>query len=467
MALEVLNATGGHERSLEPFEREALVETTRAHNELREPDAEHRRIHDQLLRDFDDRKCVLFCDCLPQGRERPAIAIVDSFNDTLRLQAWPFHPVQHDPECVFAPRLPTHGTTRHYDNPLSPRRHGAPSLNPDWEYQIRRRPFWAIPTLATILIDLMALADLYSIACHGGFAAPADWLRALQKGAERLRVGPDVAASHVLTTDPASWNSGEFLKLLDERTRDWPDAPPPCGFLCWLAHDIDEHQINPDHKDAGYVRVTSTVATPLFQGKRVSGPYIFLGALQRTLDGSAWECSMACALPILSQDRPNPVNSDYERTLVLALPKLVDRLQNNPELREILGGTVSAKFYNPMDDIEVRGGPCRPNAILTITHPKRVPPYVEKTHLADPQAKRYVFDVAHYDDAEYEAKREITRRNMRRIGYVIRLHVRLFRASRNSLDKQLQTVARQIAKDLIYHWAGKDPTDLHRSLDNP
>ena len=132
---------------------------------------------------------------------------------------------------------------------------------------------------------------------------------------------------------------------------------------------MEDHEINGKSRGAGYVRVTSRVDSRDVYGKRVVGPYLFLGALEQSADWSGWECCMAYAMPIAAPELPIPVESDYERQAVLSLPQLVRDLRSETKLEEALGGVVGVELQKPLFDIWVRGGDCLPDVLLTVARP--------------------------------------------------------------------------------------------------
>ena len=57
-----------------------------------------------------------------------------------------------------------------------------------------------------------------------------------------------------------------------------------------------------------------------------------------------------------------------------------------------------------------------------------------------------------FDDEAYEREKEETHARMRRIGRVIRLEGRQFKSPYDGLERQLQRIAGQIARDLRWRW---------------
>ena len=356
--------------------------------------------------------------------------------------------------CVFRLREASQDTSRYLFNPLTHGRQGAASGERDRRREPGGRGGRSVPTVARNLKCLIREARLHTLAGAERFPSPADWLAELARAAAAFSVAPNVPASEVLFTDPASWRSGEFRERLDARAQKWPKGSPPCGFLCWVAHDVEDHEINGKTRGAGHVRVTSRVVSPEVYDNRVVGPYLFLGALEQSADRSGWECCMAYAMPIAAPELPIPVESDYERQAVLSLPQLVRDLRSDTKLEEALGGVVGVELQKPLFETRVREGLCRPDVLLTVTRPSGPAPRVPGGPFDDGDKVRYVIEVMGSDDAQYERKKEKTHRRMKRLGRVIRLEGRQFGSAHSGLERQLERVAFRIANDLVRRWGG-------------
>ena len=454
MALAVVKAFSlEHVRRLTPLEEWALREVKGATVKGRKAKPEARRIYDPLTEDIRDRNCWILCDCLPDEWEQPAIAPRRAPRG-MRLGNRPNAEVPHDVNCVFRLREASQDTSRYLFNPLTHGRQGAASGERDRRREPGGRGGRSVPTVARNLKRLIREARLHTLAGAERFPSPADWLAELARAAAAFSVAPNVPASEVLFTDPASWRSGEFRERLDARAQKWPKGSPPCGFLCWVAHDVEDHEINGKTRGAGHVRVTSRVVSPEVYDNRVVGPYLFLGALEQSADRSGWECCMAYAMPIAAPELPIPVESDYERQAVLSLPQLVRDLRSDTKLEEALGGVVGVELQKPLFETRVREGLCRPDVLLTVARPGGPAPRVPDEPFDDGDKVRYVIEVMGSDDAQYERKKEKTHRRMKRLGRVIRLEGRQFGSAHSGLERQLERVAFRIANDLVRRWGG-------------
>ena len=454
MVLAVVKAfTREHERWLKPHEEDALREVKGATVKGRKAEPEARRIYDPLTEDVCDRERWFLCDCLPKGWEQPDFV---PYRGTygIHLRNRPGAEVPHDVNCVFRLREPAQDTSGHLFNPLMQGRQGAASGERDRRREPGGRGGRSVPTVARELKRLIREARLHTLVGAERFPSPADWLAELARAAAAFSVAPNVPASEVLFTDPASWRSGEFREKLDARAQKWPKGSLPCGFLCWVAHDVEDHEINGKTTGAGHVKVTSPVVSPVVYDKRVVGPYLFLGALERSADRSGWECCMAYAMPIAAPELPIPVESDYERQAVLSLPQLVRDLRSDTKLEEALGGVVGVELQKPLFEIGVREGLCRPDVLLTVARPGGPAPRVPGGPFDDSDKVRYVIEVMGFDDAKYKRKKEETHRRMERLGRVIPLEGWRFGSAHYGLERQLERVAFRIANDLVRRWGG-------------
>ena len=191
----------------------------------------------------------------------------------------------------------------------------------------------------------------------------------------------------------------------------------------------------------------------------VSGPWLFLGAVGRTATGESWECLAACAWPIVGTGCPIPVDSHYERRALGSLRRLVDGLEADPGLRDALGGAVRVGLEKPLAAIEVTGGGCLPDFLLTVARPGAHghlpggPGQACHRGRFDPRDRaRYVIEVMGSGDSEYEEKKKVTHARMRRIGPVFRMEGGEFSSSANPLGRQRERIADAIASDLRRRW---------------
>ena len=215
----------------------------------------------------------------------------------------------------------------------------------------------------------MRAAGLNRFDGDAGPAAPDEWLARYRRAAEGLRVARRVPVPDILFTDPAKWAVDGSPERLDAMAGRWPGRGRPFVLISWLAHDVAAHGINPRHPEAGRVEVHSRVPRPIIGRRRIRGPFLFLGVVARGEGGGAWACRAACVQPILSPDIPMPVDSHYERRALAALRGSVADLVRDTALTDALGGTVRVELEKPLFPFIVRGGPCLPAALLTVTRP--------------------------------------------------------------------------------------------------
>ena len=453
MMIEVVKAFSlEHVRWLSPLEEEALREGKRVKVEGGKLEPEMRMIYDSVTKAARDANFWFLCDCLPDEPEQPVI-VPFQIPGGISLRNRPNAPMPHDGGCVFRLRESLQGASGYFFNPLLHEPYDTQSKKGDPEGKPWSRTGRSVPPVAHVLKCFIQEARLHTLAGAERFPSPADWLVELKNAAAAFPVAPKVPASEVLFTEPKSWRSGEVRERLDERAQSWPKGPPPCGYLCWIAHDVEGHDINGENRDAGHVRVTSPVDSKFVYGNMVEGPYLFLGALEQCEYGSGWECCMAWAQPIASLDLPFPVDSGYERQFMLSLAGRVRDLRSDRELEEALGGVAEFELRRPLFPEGVHGGSCVPDALLTVTRPGGPAARARDDPFDDSDKARYVLEVMGLGDPEYEKSKEKTHPRMEQLGRLIRLEGRQFGSAHNGLEQQLERIARRIKKDLIWRWA--------------
>ena len=201
------------------------------------------------------------------------------------------------------------------------------------------------------------------------------------------------------------------------------------------------------------------MARPVVGRSRIDGPFLFLGIVARGEGDGSWACRAACVHPIVSEEVPMPVDSGYERRALAALRGAAADLARNAALTDTLGGAVRVELEKPLFPFIVRGGPCLPDALLTVTRPGgrgHMPadpdaPLPEGP-FADRDTARYVIEVMGFADAKYERRKANTHARMRRIGRVIRMEAKQFDSPWNDLESQTRLIARRIGKDLVWRW---------------
>ena len=448
-----------HDRMASPFE-EAALQTVKGGS----GDPATRRIYRRLANHVRDNDLWILCVCRGEGSARPVIVPRRVGPDRVNLVNLPHADVPHAEYCVF--RLRDAEGSRAIvipDDFLDPFSfvEGYRNLpGPGGGKERRRDGLSRVPAnVSNILKRLIQEARLNTLAGVERFASPGEWLAELRCAAEALYIAPNIPVAELLFTDPGSWSAGEVGRKLDAAERNWPERRRPCGFLCWVAHDVSEYEINSANPSQGHIRVTSPVVFPSVYRRRVSGPYLFLGVVARSDDGGRWECRLAYAQPIVDPKCPIPVDSGYERSALDSLPHLVRDLRDDRGLLEALGGTVRVELQKPLFEFNVAGSRCLPDILVTVTRPggyghrprgpgRRPPdgPYEDRDTV------RYVIEVMGFDDPEYEKDKEDTQSRMRRIGRVIRMEGGQFESSYNGVDRQRERITGQIRKDLIWRW---------------
>ena len=358
-----------HDRMASPFE-EAALQTVKGGS----GDPATRRIYRRLANHVRDNDLLILCVCRGEGSARPVIVPRRVGPDRVNLVNLPHADVPHAEYCVF--RLRDAEGSRAIvipDDFLDPFSfvEGYRNLpGPGGGKERRRDGLSRVPAnVSNILKRLIQGARLNTLAGVERFASPGEWLAELRCAAEALYIAPNIPVSELLFTDPGSWSAGEVGRKLDAAERNWPERRRPCGFLCWIAHDVSEYEINSANPSQGHIRVTSPVVFPSVYRRRVSGPYLFLGVVARADDGGRWECRLAYAQPIVDPKCPIPVDSGYERSALDSLPHLVRDLRDDRGLLEALGGTVRVELQKPLFEFNVAGSRCLPDVLVTVTRP--------------------------------------------------------------------------------------------------
>ena len=224
-------------------------------------------------------------------------------------------------------------------------------------------------------------------------------------------------------------------------------------------HDVAVHGDHPNHPRRAGSRCGPGWRAPAGVNARVDGPFLFLGIVARGEGNGAWDCRAASVHPILSEKVPMPVDSATSAVRSTSCGARPPASRRDAALADALGGPARVELEKPLFQFVVRGGPCRPDAILTVTRPGgagRLPAGPDGPLLEGPfqdrDTARYVVEVMGSADPKYERRKENTHARMRRIGRLIRMEGRQFDSSWNDLEIQTRGIARRIGKDLIARW---------------
>lgn len=418
-------------------------------------DAAAHEINRRTLRPLYDDKRWLLCVC----REGAVITLSRLKSGAIGTGNLPDAEVPHAPGCPFGLRNAGEDPDTLVGDLFLP--DGEPGKPGEGPGDGVDRPWrGGRPTsLSQVLKTLMRAAGLNRFDGTADPHAAQDWPAALRRAAGEMRVARRVKMSDILFTNPARWAVDGTPERLDEMASRWPGRGRAFVLLSWLAHGVAVDGINPNHPEAGRVAVRSRVRRPVVRKSRIEGPFLFLGIVARGMDGGAWACRAAAVQPILSPDIPMPVDSGYERRALHKLRGVAAGLALDTALTDVLGGPVRVELEKPLFPFVVRGGSCRPDALLTVTRPGgrgRVPagpdgPLPEGP-FEDRDTARYVIEVMGFADEAYERRKENTHARMKRIGRVIRMEGNQFKSSWNDPDAQTRGIARRIGKDLVGRW---------------
>ena len=464
MALRVTDPNGARaDRELSPRLADAL---RTGKGDWDNASAPVRRAWRRTLRYLRRNGLRIRCDCRPEGPEFVARRLGQRRYTTSNL---PNADVQHAEDCVFRRGRVRAGAWMPGGN--------ADLLNPFARHERREdapdpdaapRTYWRPPGVSTgerpktmlhVARKLLQTARLNTLAMADRHPEPADWLERIAGAARTLYVPPRIPASRFLFTDPESWRSGAVGRYLDAAGSNWPQVERPFAFLCWPADRVEGSEVFWTKPEEGRIEASDRVVSPSIGRNPVQGPYLFLGAVARSEDGTRWECAKACAQPIAAQDCPVPVDSGYERGAVGALRALVRALRDSSELKKALGGAVRVALEKPLTAFEVAGGPCLPDFLLTVTRPGAYghlpggPGDPRHRGRYDPRDRaRFIVEVMGFDDPQYEARKERTHARMTRIGPVLRMEGRVFGPDGGGAHRQARRIAEQIGMDLLRRW---------------
>ena len=464
MTLELVRKnTYAHVGDLAPADEAALREVKGGHADLEAREAYH-----SVVKYIHADNLWIRCDCHGETDERPMIVPRRLGPNRFSLANLPHASVRHAEGCVFGPidegeDTAVRGRSAHLPigdilDPFSSGEQRTDILDSDVEpgrlsrYRGLSAGRQALG-MRNILHVLMDAARLNGHAGAEGFASPWEWLARIETAAQQFYLTKDIRASEILFTAPESWSGGEVAATLDVIEAGRQKPRKPFALLCWIAHDVQDYEINRDSREAGYVRTDSEVVCPMIGRNPVSGPWLFLGAVARPGDSEPRICVMAYAQPIVSLKCPVPVDSHSERRAWGELRQLVEVLRDDEDLHASLGGPLRIKLEKPLFQYSVEGGRCLPDFLVTVTRPGESGDWRPGVPYTEGHKVRYVIEVMGFDTPLYEERKEKTHSRMRRLGHVCRLEAKQFDSHHFGLERQCAKLTRQIRKDLLRRWA--------------
>ncbi len=456
----VRKATGLHVGDLAP-EDEAALRAVKGG----QADQEAHETYHSVVKYIHAEKLWIRCDCHGETDERPVIVPRRLGANRFSLANLPHASVRHARGCVFGPideggdaavrRESAHLPIGDILDPFSPgdKRSDVldPDAQPDWSKRFTGTAAGRqVLRMRSNLHMLMEAARLHRYAETEGFASPKEWLARIEIAAQQFYLPTDVQASELLFTDPDSWRGGEVARRLDVIEADRQKPRKPFALLCWIAHDVQDHEINRDCREAGYVRTDTEIVRPMIGRNPVSGPWLFLGAVARQRD--EWVCLKAYAQPIVSLRCPVPVDSHPERRAWVELRRLVEALRDDEDLHASLGGRLRVELEKPLFQYSVEGGRCLPDFLVTVSRPGESGDLLPGVPRAGRQSLRYVIEVMGFDTPKYEDRKARTHFRMRWIGHVCRLEAKHFDSRHFGLERQCEKLTRQVRKNLLRRW---------------
>ena len=463
MTLELLKKTiQAHVGDLAP-EDEAALRAVKGGD----ADLETHEDYHLAVKDIHDAELWIRCDCLGETGNGPIIVPRRLRPNRFSLANMPDAKVRHAKGCVFGPidevgrtvvrRESADHLIGDIPDPFPPGEKRTDVLDPDAEPD-RLRRFSGLSAgrqvlgMRRILNTLIEAARLNRYSGAEGFASPGEWLAKIETAAQQLYLMEGIPVSEILFTDPECWSGSEVAEGLDVMETKWPKSRTPFVLLCWIAHDVQDKEINLNSRETGYVKTDYEVVRPMIGRNRVSGPWLFLGAVARSGEAKSCSCQKACVQPIVSLECPVPVDSHQERRAWGRLRHLVEALRDDEDLQALLGGPLRVELEKPLFQYSVEGGRCLPDFLVTVTHPDR--PEDRRPGVPDTESHkaRYVIEVMGFDTPKYEERKEQTHSRMRWLGHVCRLEAKQFDSSNSGLERQCEKLTRQIRKDLLRRW---------------
>ena len=449
---------------IEPYLADCIVAVKK--DEASPEEEPHSSLTQKMRRD----RLRIECGCRPDLQRGPLLGTRRNRDGRTFIVNLPNQDVAHAKDCAFWVERPVMPPIVHSDEfKLSSRAradHG--DIDPDFPVNRKSRGLWQGQrprTLRGILWTLMHTARLHRLAVADGLSSSRGWLAAIGKAAEQFYLPPRVPASEFLFTDPESWSSGEVERRLNHAGQDWIEFEESFALLCWPARDVSECEADGRNRELGHVKVRTPVVRPKIGDNPVVGPYLFLGAVERSGDGRRWECTKACAQPIVATDCPIPVDSHYERRALGSLRALVRNLTKSGKLKKALGGAVRVELEKPLTRTEVAGGPCLPDFLITVTRPgaysnfPQGPGHPKHRGRFNPRDwARHIVEVMGFDDEDYARDKERTHPRMRRIGPVWCLEGSEFDSVDNPLRRQREEITAKIEDDLLERWTVSETT---------
>ena len=454
--------SGQRVRKLTPDEARSIVAVKKGRASPEEEP--HSSLTQKMRRD----QLGIECGCRPDLQRGPLLGTRRNRDGRTFIVNLPGQDVAHAEVCAFQVERPPMPPIVHSDEfKLSSRAHAdRGDIDPDFPVHRKSRGLWQGQpprTLRGFLWTLMQTARLHRLAVADGYSSSRGWLAAIGKAAEQFYLPKKVPASEFLFTDPKSWNSGEVGRRLDAAGQDWIKFEEPFALLCWPALDVSEYEVNDTNRELGHVNVRTPVVRPIIGDNPVVGPYLFLGGVERSGDGRRWECTKACAQPIVAANCPIPVDSHYERRALRSLRSLVGNLTKSGKLKKALGGAVRVELEKPLTRTEVAGGPCLPDFLITVTRPgayshfPKGPGHPKHSGRFNPRDRaRHIVEVMGFDDEDYARDKERTHPRMRRIGPVWCLEGSEFDSVDNPLRRQREEITAKIEKDLLERWTASE-----------
>ncbi len=401
-----------------------------------------------VIRRARERGLWLGCGCRREedGR-RPVVAPCRSHRGAHYWRVLGGRHARHGPGCVFHRKHAESPPEASQDRPTRKAPEGYFAVPLDWPEGLPaleartgsgrtgKRPGAHPPALSQRLLKLMEDTELNRFRPGDEGRESCLWLAAMRERAkeDKIEIAPGRLLSNLWFPRVAMWRGRWAHAQIRKAARNWPKGQKPQGFLCWVVRKVDEHSVSV-RDGKGRVEVLSGVRQPLIGGNPVSPPYLFIGVVGLPQGKSGYECLEGYAQPIVSDHRPIPVDSDYERKAFRTLRTTLRILSREfPD--------ASFELEKPVFERDTKEGPCLPDFLI---HARR-----------GADKARFVVEVMGFDRPEYLEGKETTHPRMKELGPLYTMQASAFDSSSHGVTEEGRKVTDGILQKLEERWGGR------------
>jgi|GEM_PF-6835557 len=357
-----------------------------------------------LLNELHANKQWLVCNCVDPETpltERPALTVARSPKGSLYLRNIAAR-MEHSTHCPFsyvpAP-IAERTEVEEPEQPLNPlagslRLHQPAATevagNGSGTGQGTRKITKGYPRLGQVLIHLMMRSGMLTQGSSFDFLGG---IRDIRQSASELQAFPGMPLDEVLCLSVK--HEQDFIERITELRERNAGA---YGVMVTVVHEVESSPAAMVRKDkSGNIEWRCEPRGEFIVWGRRSiskGPFIAAITYAPSTTSQEVRAQHAFALPILSNTRPLPVESDIERQAARALVRLIEWAEKTKRMR--------LELIKPMYDLDVGIGLCRPDFIVK-----------------GPGGQAVIEVMGMIDDPDYMARKAKTHPLMREIGALI------------------------------------------------